>query len=98
MDDDVRAKSDRTLQIGAQEGVVHNQHGIAFAGNFGDGGNVRDAHGWICGGLDIEHTSVGAHRGKHQTWRRGIHEAEFEPEMDQELRGKAIHAAIHRFG
>jgi len=97
VDDDVRAECDGALQVRAEKGVVDNQQGIAIAGNFGDGGDVGDAHGWISGRFDIEHAGIGAHGGKYQIRRRGVYEAELEAEVDEKLGGETVHATVDRF-
>src|SRR5258708_35967607 len=96
MDDDVRAKRDGALQVRAEKSVVDDQQGIAIAGNFGDGGDVSDAHGRISGRFDIKHAGIGAHGGEHQIRRRGVYEGELDAEVDEKLGGEAADAPPDR--
>src|SRR5258708_18264143 len=97
MDDDVRGECDGDLQVRAEKGVVDNQQGIAIAGNFGDGGDVSDAHGRISRRFDVEDAGIGAHGGENQIRRRGVYEAELEAEVDEKLGGEAVNATVDRF-
>ena len=55
MDDDVRAESERLLEIRAEESVVHYHCKILVARERGDGGEIGDDHCGIRRSLDVNH-------------------------------------------
>ena len=87
VDDDVSSKFNRPLEIRAEEGVVDDERDVAAVDcNLGHRGDVGDAHGGIGGRFDVQHLRVRAKRGEHSFGRRGVHKAEFEAEVHEQLR------------
>ena len=95
--DDVRSELDGALQVGAHERVIDRDGDVPLAGKLRNGRNVGHVHGRIRGRFDVQHLGVRAHGHAHSFGHRSVHEAEFQPKMHQQLRGKPENAAIHGF-
>src|SRR5947208_1786511 len=98
MHNDVRAELDGTLQIRTEKGVIDRHREITLAGQLGNRRDIGDAESGVGRRLDINHFRIGAQRGTHKIRNGRVHEAEFEPEVHQELCRKAEHYTVNRFG
>src|SRR5258708_24744933 len=98
MNNDVRAKLDGPLQIGAQKCIVDGHCKVALVGQLGNRGNISDAHGGVRRSLDVEHFCIGTQSIADEIWHGGVHKAEFQAKVDEELRGKAENTSVNRFG
>ena len=54
VDHNIRSQGQRPLEIGGQEGIVHNHQDPVFVGQFADGFQVRDFHGGVGGSFQID--------------------------------------------
>ena len=91
----MRAELNGTLQIRAEERVVHGHGEVSFVGDPGDSRDVADDHGGIGGRLHVDHSGVGAQRFPHTVEIGGVHEREFHSELAKELRRQAVDAAVY---
>lgn len=98
MDDDVRAEGKRLLEIRAEESVVHYHCKILIASECGDSGEIRDNHRGIRRRLDVNHFGGWTESFLDLFQTRSVNETEFHPELDEELRGETVNAAVNGAG
>src|SRR5260370_19006442 len=59
---------------------------------------MRGAYGGVRRSLDVEHFCIGTQSIADEIWDGGVHKAEFQAKVDEELRGKAENTSVNRFG
>ncbi len=94
MNDEVRSQLQGALQVGGEEGVVHRHPGAAAMGDFRDGGDVRDVHHRIGGGLEEDHLRLGPERRLDRGEIRGVHPGEGKTQALQQAGEVAEGAAV----
>src|SRR6267143_1058803 len=98
MNHDVRAQFDGALQIGTQKCVIDHHREIAIAGQLGNRRDIGHAERRVGRRFDVQHLRIWTKRPAHEIRHGRVHEAEFQAEVDEELRGKAEYAAVNSFG
>jgi len=98
MNHDVRAQFDRALQIGTQKCVIDHHREVALARQLGNRRDISNAERGVGRRFEVQHFRIWTQRPAHEIGYGGVHEAEFQAEVHEELRGKTKYAAVDRFG
>jgi len=95
MNHDVRAQFDGALQIGTQKCVIDHHREIAIAGQLGNRRDIGHAERGVSRRFDVQHLRIWTKRPAHEIRHGRVHEAEFQAEVDEELRGEPEYAAVN---
>ena len=96
MNDNMRAKLNRPLQVRAQECVVDHHRDASLGRELAQSTKVRDAQRGIRRRFHIQHFCIWPQCSQHRVVRRSVHEREFKSEVHQKLRGEPENSPVDR--